>query len=97
MSGDSGQHCLLAERDIGASLFTSANSSVRQACFHANHLLTVHYKMAKWKRKYVEKKTTITYNNDIKQTDIDSHSPNRNIFEHLPASRLPSLFITDFL
>ncbi len=34
----SGQHCLLAERDIGAQIFTSANSL---AYFHDNHLLTV--------------------------------------------------------
>jgi hypothetical protein len=33
-----GQHCLLAEGDIGAPIFTSAKSSVRLAYFQANRL-----------------------------------------------------------
>jgi hypothetical protein len=33
-----GQHCLLAEGDIGAPIFTSANSSVRLAYFQANRV-----------------------------------------------------------
>jgi hypothetical protein len=34
----------LAEGNIGAPIFTSANSSVRLAYFHNNHLLTGLYK-----------------------------------------------------
>jgi hypothetical protein len=40
VSGWSGQYCLLAEGDISAPIFTSANSSVRLAFFHTNRLLT---------------------------------------------------------
>jgi hypothetical protein len=40
----SGQHCLLAEGDIGAPIFTSTNSSVRLAYFHTNRLLTGLYR-----------------------------------------------------
>jgi hypothetical protein len=38
------QHCLLAEGEIGATIFTSANSSVRLAYFQANRLLFGLYK-----------------------------------------------------
>jgi hypothetical protein len=40
----SGQHCLLAEGDIGAPIFTSTISSVRLAYFHNNCLLFGLYK-----------------------------------------------------
>ncbi len=40
----SGQHCLLAEGDIGAPTFTSTNSSVHLAYFHTNRLLFGLYK-----------------------------------------------------
>ncbi len=40
----SSQHCLLAEGDIGAPIFTLANISVRLACFFTNRLLTGLYK-----------------------------------------------------
>jgi hypothetical protein len=39
-----GQHCLLAEGDIVAPVFTFANSSVRLAYFQANRLLYGLYK-----------------------------------------------------
>ncbi len=65
----SGQHCLLAERDIGAPIFTLANSLVRLAYFHTNRLLTGLYKTEteiRWRKD----------DNKIKkQTDIDRHGP----------------------
>jgi hypothetical protein len=80
-----GQHCLLAEGDIGAPIFTSANSSVRLACFQANHLLFGLYKQ---ETKYFEEKTTATLKS--KQTSIATAE---TIFEQLPASGPPSFFI----
>ncbi len=61
----SGQHCLLAERDIGAPIFTSANRYVRLAYFHADHLLTG---LCKTETEIVEEKTKTTEKN--KQTLI---------------------------
>jgi hypothetical protein len=40
----SGQHCLLAEGDIGAPISASVNSSVRLTYFHTNRLLNELYK-----------------------------------------------------
>ncbi len=65
MSGHSGQYCLLAEEDIVAPIFTPANSSMRLAYFHTNHLLLI---FTKRKRKFVEEKTTTKLKN--KQTSI---------------------------
>ncbi len=59
----SGQHCLLAERDISAPISTSVNSSVRLTYFHTNRLLNELYKQEteiRWRKT---------------QTDIDRHSP----------------------
>ncbi len=65
----SGQHCLLAEGDIGAPIPTSVNSSVRLTYFHTNRLLNELYKQETeiCSRKYV--------GYIKKQTDIDGHSP----------------------
>ncbi len=65
----SGQYCLLAEGDIGAPLFTSANSSVRLAFIHTNRILTGLYKT----------ETEIRLRKDDHkiemQTYIDRHGP----------------------
>ncbi len=65
----SGQHCLLAEGDIGAPISTSVNSSVRLTYFHTNLLLIELYKQ--------ETEIRLRKNDGYikKQTDIDRHSP----------------------
>ncbi len=64
----SGQHCLLAEGDIDAPIFTSVSSSVRLTYFQTNRLLNELYKQEteiRWRKDdgYIKK-----------QTDIDRHS-----------------------
>ncbi len=61
----SGQHCLLAERDISAPISTSVNSSVRLTYFHTNRLLNELYKQ---EMEYVEEKMTAKLKH--KQTSI---------------------------
>ncbi len=65
----SGQHCLLTDGDIGAPLFTWANSSVRLAFIHTNRLLTGLYKTE------TEIRLRKDDNKIKKQTDIDRHGP----------------------
>ncbi len=61
----SGQHCLLAEGDIGAPISTSAKSSVRLDYFHNGRLLTGLYKTEteiRWRKtttKLKSKETSI--------------------------------------
>jgi hypothetical protein len=65
----SGQHCLLAEGDIGAPIFTSTSSSVRLAYFHTNRLLFGLYKQE------TEILRTKDEGNIKKLTDNDRHGP----------------------
>ncbi len=80
----SGQHCLLAEGDIGAPIFTSTKSSVRLAYFHTNRLLFGLYKQ---ETEILRRKTTATLKS--KQTSIATV---RNHLRTLASSPTPLIF-----
>jgi hypothetical protein len=68
------------ERDIGAPIFTSANSSVRLAYFHSNRLLTDLYK----------KETEIRWRKD--DNKIKKQTDNLTFISHLRQNGKISLF-----
>ncbi len=86
----SGLHCLSVERDIGAPIFTLANSLVRLTYFHTNRLLTGHYKT----------ETEIRWRKDDnrikKQTDIDRHGPKPSLNSSQPPNPPPFSLPTTF-
>ncbi len=86
----SGQPCLLAEGDIGAPIFTSANSSVRLAYFHTNRLLTGLYKTE------TEIRGRKDDNKIKKHTDIDRHGPKLSWNSGQPPNPPPSSLPTTF-
>ena len=79
-----GEHCLLAEGDIGAPIFTSTKSSVRLAIFIT---ITYYLGFTNRKRKYFEEKTTATLKS--KRTSIATV---RNHLRTLASSPTPLIF-----
>ncbi len=86
----SGQHCLLAEGDIGAPLFTWDNSSVHLTYFHTNRLLTGLYKME------IEICWRKDDNKIKKQIDIDRQGPKPSSNSSQPHNPPPFSLATTF-
>ncbi len=75
--------------DIGAPILTSANSLVRLAYFHTNHLLTGLYKTEmeiRWRKDKTIKK----------QTDINRHGPKPSSNSSQPPNPPPFSLLTTF-